>query len=54
MKPQNYSLIDTFFDIMNIQDVNSHKFDLKPSIIRFSSINDPSFSWLQNVSTEFR
>ena len=33
MKPQNYSLIDTFFDIMNIQDVNSHKFDLKPSII---------------------
>ena len=31
-------LIDTFFDIMNIWDINSHKFDLKPSVIPFSSI----------------
>ena len=29
-------LIDTFFDIMNIRDINSHRFDLKPSLISFS------------------
>ena len=43
------SSIDTFFNIMNIWDVNSHKFDLKPSLITFSSIDDPRFSWLGNV-----
>ena len=40
--------MDTFFDIMNIRDVNSHKFDLKP-LIPFSSINDPRLFWLRNV-----
>ena len=34
---------------MNIRDVISHKFDLKPSLIPFSSINDPRLSWLRNV-----
>ena len=34
--------MDTFFDIINIRDVNSHKFDLKPPI-SFSSVNDPNF-----------
>ena len=33
----------TFFDIMNIRDVNLHKFDLKPSLISFSSVDDPRF-----------
>ena len=28
-------LMDTFFDVMNIRDVNSDKFDLKP-VISFS------------------
>ena len=40
--------MDTFFDIMNIRDVNSQKFDLKP-LIPFSSINDPRLFWLRNV-----
>ena len=38
---------------MNIRDVNSHKFDLKPSIIPFSSIDDPRFSWLRNVFLQY-
>ena len=46
-------LMDTFFDIMNIRDVNSHKFDLKPSFILFSSIDDPRFSWLRNVFLQY-
>ena len=46
-------LIDTFFDIVNIRDINSHKFDLKPSVIPFSSINDPRFSWLWNVFLQY-
>ena len=45
--------MDTFFNIMNIRDVNSHKFDLKPSLIPFSSINDPRFSWLRNVFLQY-
>ena len=47
------SLMDTFFDIMNIRDVNSHKFDIKPSLIPFSSIDDPRFSWLRNVFLQY-
>ena len=43
----------TFFDIMNIQDVNSHKFDLKPSFILFSSI-DEVFLVTKGISTVFR
>ena len=43
----------TFFDIMNIRDVNSHKFDLKPSVVPFSSICDPRFSWKRNVFLQY-
>ena len=41
--------MDSFFDIMNIRDANSHEFDLKPFPIPFSSIDDPRSSWLRNV-----
>ena len=47
------SLMDTFFDILNIRDVNSHKFDLKPSLVPFSTINDPRFSWLCNIFLQY-
>ena len=35
------SLVAIFFDIMNIRDKNSHKFELKPSILPFSRVDDP-------------
>ena len=38
------SLMDMFFDIMNIRDINSHKFELKPSLLPFSRVADPRFS----------
>ena len=37
------SLMATFFDFMNIRDVNSHKCDLKPSLIPFCSTDNPRF-----------
>ena len=39
-------LMDMFFDIMNIGDINYHKFELKPSLLQFSEVGDPQFSWL--------
>ena len=46
-------LMNTFFNIMNIRHVNSHKFDLKPSLMPFSLINDPRLSWLKNVFLQY-
>ena len=46
-------LMDTFFDMMNIRDINSNKYDQKPSLKPFSSIDDPRFSWLQNVFLQY-
>ena len=40
------SLMDMFFNIMNIRDINSHKFELKPSLLPFSRVDDPQISWL--------
>ena len=47
------SLMDMFFDIMNIRDINSHKFELKPSLLQFSRVDDPRFSWLWNVFLQY-
>ena len=42
-------LMDEFFDIMNIRDIHSHEFQPKPSLMPFTFIDDPWFSWLRNV-----
>ena len=47
------SLMDMFFDIMNIRNIHSHKFELKPSLLPFSKVDDPRFSWLQNVFLQY-
>ena len=47
------SLMDMFFDIMNIRDINSHKFDLKLSLLPFSRVQDLRFSWLRNVFLKY-
>ena len=47
------SIMDAFFESMNIRDKNSRKFDLKPSLIPFSLIDDPRFSWLRSMLLQF-
>ena len=32
------SLMNMFFNMMNIRDKNSHKFELKPSLLPFSRV----------------
>ena len=46
-------LMVVLFDAVNIRDVTSHKFNLKSSLIMFSSIDDPRFSWLRNVFLQY-
>ena len=43
------SLMDCFFDIMNIRNTQSHEFERKPMLAPFTSVNDPRFSWLRNI-----
>ena len=40
------SLKDTLFDIINIRDVNSHKFDLKTSSTLFYDSGYGKYNWL--------
>ena len=47
------SLMNMFFDIMNIRDINSHKFDLQPSLLPFLRVEGPGFSWLENVFLQY-
>ena len=47
------SLMDMFFDVMNIRDINSHKVELKTSLLPFSRVDDPRFSWLRNVFLQY-
>ena len=43
------SLMDWFFDIMNIQNNQSHEFERKTMLAPIRSVNDQSFSWLCKV-----
>ena len=47
------ALMDTFFDIMKIRDIHSHQFLRKPSLMPFTSNDDPRFSWLRNVFLQY-
>ncbi|XP_065654860.1 uncharacterized protein LOC136081473 [Hydra vulgaris] len=47
------ALMDSFFDVMNIRSLNGHKFDLKPNLAPFSSLNDDRFFWLQSVFLQY-
>ena len=42
------SLMNMFFNMMNIRDKNSHKFELKPSLLPFSRV-DETTCWAGNV-----
>ena len=41
-------LMDSFFDIMNIRNIQSHEFERKPFLAPFTSVSDDWFGWLQN------
>ena len=43
------SLMDCFFDIMNIRNTQYHKFQWRRLLAPLTSVNDPRFSWLRNV-----
>ena len=47
-----YLLIDSFFDIMNIRNIQSHELE-KPFLAPFTSVNDDRFGWLQNVFLKY-
>ena len=46
-------LMNSFFDIMNIRNIQSHKFERKPFLDSFTSVNDDRFGWLQNVFLKY-
>ena len=45
--------MDMFFNMINIRDKTSPKFELKPSLLPFSRVDNPRFSWLQNVFLQY-
>ena len=46
-------LMDIFFNIMNMKNVNPHQFERKPNTDPFSSIIDPRFFWLRQVFLQY-
>ena len=46
-------LIDSFFDIMSIRNIQSHEFERKPILASFISINDHRLGLLQNVFLKY-
>ena len=43
------SIMDNFFDIVNVRNTTEHILKMKPTFAPFTSINDPRFSCLRNV-----
>ena len=46
-------LMDSFFDMMNIRNIQSHEFERKPFLALFTSVNDDWFGWLQNIFLKY-
>ena len=46
-------LMDSFFDIINICNIQSHEFKREPFLAPFTSVNDDQFDWLQNVFLKY-
>ena len=46
-------LLDTFFDIMNVENVIAHQSERKPDLVPFNPINDLRFSWPQSVFSQY-
>ena len=46
-------LMDSFFDIMNIRNIQSHELERKPFLARFTSVIDDRFGWLENVFLKY-
>ena len=48
-----HSLMDFFFEIMNIRNTQSHEFERKRMLPPFTSVNDPRFSWPRFVFLKY-
>ena len=46
-------LLDTFFDIMNVENVIAHQSERKSDLFPFNPINDLPFFWPQNVFLQY-
>ena len=47
------SMMDSFFDIVNVKNSSEYETKLKPFLKPFNSTNDPRFSWLRNVFLKY-
>ena len=47
------SMIDSFFDIVNVRNSKEHSQKLKPFLAPFTLVNDPRFLWLRNVFLQY-
>ena len=46
-------MLDTFFDVMNVENVIAHQSERKPDLVPFNPINDLPFFWPQNVFLQY-
>ena len=46
-------LMDSFFDIMNIHNIQLNEFERKPVLASFTSVTDNRFGWLQNFLLKY-
>ena len=47
------SMMDSFFDILNIRNTIEHKHDQKPFLVPFTSVGDARFVWLREVFLQY-
>ena len=43
------SMMDWFFNIIDIRNIQPHEFEQKPMLATFRSVNHRMFSWFHNV-----
>ena len=48
-----FLLMESFFDLMNIHNIQSHEFERKPFLAPSTSVNEDRFRWLQNVFLKY-
>ena len=47
------SLMDSLFEIMNIQNTQCHELEQKPMSAPFTTVSDPRFSWLRHIFLKY-
>ena len=47
------SMIDNFFDCLNVRNCKEHLEKMKPFLKPYDSVDDPRFDWLKNLLVHF-